>query len=133
MIHATRAQRRELAKNNAKLPRHLVFVEREFWSEAMLGSRTLQTVMRSREFLVQIFKEPSGLRLSVNRTTLGDNGRWLENITWDDLQDLKRQAGYGDAYAVEVYPPDEDVVNVASMRHLWIMEKPLPIGWRKAA
>ena len=72
------------------------------------------------------------VRLSINRTTLGANGRWDENITWDDLQRLKREAGYGDKDAVEVFPADVDVVNVANMRHLWVFvgNYRLPFAWR---
>lgn len=45
--------------------------------------------------------------------------------------DIKRQLGYGDFDAVEVYPKDNDVVNVANIRHLFILNEPLPFIWRK--
>lgn len=80
---------------------------------------------------MQAFDEGNAIRLSVNRTTLGDNGRWVENITWDELQELKRQCGFGDWYAIEVYPRDKDVVNVANMRHLWVLQESLNVGWVK--
>src|SRR5574337_974504 len=82
------------------------------------------------EFLVQVFDEGSGMRrLSVNRTLVKPGGGWREDITWEDLQAIKRQSGMGDRYAVEVYPRDVDVVNVANMRHLWVLPAPLGIGW----
>jgi hypothetical protein len=34
------------------------------------------------------------------------------------------------ADAVEVYPPAGDVVNVANMRHLWVLRDRLPFAWR---
>jgi hypothetical protein len=94
------------------------------------------SVWRSREFLVQAYAAPplNGIevhRLSVCRVTLQSDGRWDAEITWDDLQRVKREAGFGDWYAVEVYPRDRDVVNVANMRHLWLFADPLPIGWTK--
>lgn len=125
MISATRDQRRQLARDNAKMPTVLRSVP--------LGidkPESLVAAWRSRDFLVQGFIDNGCLiRLSINRTTLGQNGRWLENITWDELQELKRQAGYGNHYAIEVYPKTSDVVNVANMRHLWVLESPLNIGW----
>ena len=129
MITATREQRRQLARDNAKLP--ALLAPMELVSNA---PPDLIKAWRSKEFLVQgYFEDVEGvlIRLSVNRSTLGNNGRWLENITWDELQALKRQAGYGDKYAVEIYPQDKEVVNVANMRHLWILENPLKIGWFK--
>ena len=61
---------------------------------------------------------------------MNPDGRWKDDITWDELQEIKRQAGYGNQMAVEIYPDDLDIVNVANMRHLWILDEPLPIGWK---
>lgn len=87
----------------------------------------------SRDFLVQVFLEKRAIRLSVNRTTIQSDGRWSDRITWDELQAIKREVGYGDRFAVEIYPADRDLVNVANMRHLWILRDPLGIGWRSEA
>ena len=70
--------------------------------------------------------------MSVNRTDVDNAGGWKQNISWEDMQQLKRQAGFGNHYAVEVFPRDIDIVNVANMRYLWILEKPLKIGWSKS-
>lgn len=124
---------RELERENAKHPVTLTEVPRNTWSEPMLTAiRGPRRVWRSREFLVQEFLEPAAgvlVRLSVNRTQLS-GGRWSENITWDELQRIKREVGYGTSDAVEVYPCDADVVNVANMRHLWVLAEPLPFAWR---
>lgn len=129
-ITITRAQRREMARANAKLPLYLQLVPREQWPDPYAPQLR---VWRSRDFLVQEFAAPAPacVRLSVNRTTLAGD-RWSDNITWDELQDIKEQCGYRMADAVEVYPQAGDVVNVANMRHLWIMREPLPFAWRKA-
>jgi hypothetical protein len=60
-----------------------------------------------------------------------EGDRWADNITWDELQALKTQCGYGGHDAVEVYPPTRDVVNVANIRHLWVLAEKLPFAWRK--
>ena len=87
---------------------------------------------RSREFVVQAFAVAGGvIRLSVNRTHVDPaTMRWVDGITWDELQALKSQAGYGDREAVEVYPPDSNVVDVANIRHLWVLPSPLTFSWR---
>ena len=86
---------------------------------------------RSKEFLVQLFPALGDVqRLSVNRTRVDPATlRWVDGITWDDLQRLKREAGYGDREAVEIYPPDSCIVNVASIRHLWILPGRMPFSW----
>ena len=42
-------------------------------------------------------------------------------IDWEDLMMIKRGVGYGNSDAVEAFPKDCDTVNVANMRHLWIV------------
>ncbi len=128
-ILATRAQRRKLKLDNAKQPAALREVPREQWPNPYAPQLR---VWRSKDFLVQEFyaAAPAKIRLSVCRTTLlGD--RWQDGITWDDLQRLKRKCGYGNADAIEIFPADTDVVNVANMRHLWIMADPVTCAWRK--
>lgn len=90
-------------------------------------------VLRSKHFLVQVYAEAEGMtRLSVSRTIPGHNG-WGDKITWDELQQVKTEACYGERDAVEVYPPDFDVVNVANMRHLWVYPEGsiIPFAWRR--
>lgn len=85
-------------------------------------------VWRSKGFLVQSFIENGCVRLSINRTKLRNDGLWEDGITWDELMECKRQVGMGERYAVEVYPRDRDIVLKANMRHLWVLQEPLPIG-----
>ena len=44
-------------------------------------------------------------------------------------QEAKRR-GCGARDAVEVYPADADVVNVANMRHLWLVAGELAFKWK---
>lgn len=134
-----RAQRRAadayMRAENAKWPEVLAHWPRSEWPEHIKGAPGVIAVYRSRGFLVQIFDapEPAISRMSVLRTSIKTNGDWQENITWEELQRLKREAGYGDWDAVEIYPPDADVVNVANLRHLWLLPAgQLPFAWRKS-
>ena len=129
MTSATREQRRKLERDNAKQPLELREVPRELWPNP---DGPQQRVLRSRDFLVQEFIAPfpAKVRLTICRTSLAGD-RWQDGITWDDLQRLKRECGYGDADAIEIFPADMDVVNVANMRHLWVMAEPVEFAWRK--
>lgn len=95
-----------------------------------------ERVWVSHRYLVQLYQEAPFndapvYRMSVCRTRLNKAGaRWQDGLTWDELQAIKREIGFGDWYGVEVYPRERDVVNVANMRHVWLMEKPLLIGCR---
>lgn len=130
----TREQRRQLARDNAKLPPVLQPLPKEQWPAYPAGaSKIPYAVLRSRFFLVQCYQEPDGVtRLSVARAEIDTStGRWKDGITWDELQEIKRQVGLGEYMAVEIFPADRDVINVANMRHLWVMRDPLPFAWKK--
>jgi hypothetical protein len=91
---------------------------------------------RSNKYLVQLWDAssrqfPDMKRLSVSRVRLGTNGTWQDGLTWDELMACKRETGFGEWWAVEIYPQDSEIVNVASFRHLWLLPLPLPIGWFK--
>lgn len=130
-IVTNRAARRALDADNRHEPLALRIVHRNDWP-AYRPERIME-VWRSRDFLLQVFKESDGIeRLSICRTQL-DGQRWQDGISWDDLQRLKRECGRGDRDAVEIYPADADVVNVANMRHLWVLPIALPFKWRGEA
>jgi hypothetical protein len=97
------------------------------------GTKPL-AVYRSKNFLVQIFDEPKygSVRLSVCRTRLTRDGLWEDGITWDELMQIKREVGMADRCAVEVYPADANIVNVANMRHLWILREGMVFGWSRS-
>jgi len=127
----TRAERRALQAENKKWPAQLRQVPREEWPPSVLplGRRHVE-VWRSRDFLVQVFSAHRGIeRLSVCRTAHTGKS-FVDGIAWEDLQRLKSECGRGDKDAVEIFPPDKDVVNVANMRHLWVLPHQLPFGWR---
>jgi hypothetical protein len=131
-VRPNAAQLRQLRKDNLRYSDALVPVPRAEWPvPPFLEESERLNMFRSRQFLVQLFREKSGhLRLSVNRTEWDERAnRWREDIAWDDLQRLKAQAGFPDAWAVEVFPPEQNVVNVANMRHLFILDHQPAFGW----
>lgn len=132
--HERRATASATRKQAAGYPAELAPVHPSRWPSQQPGKAYPEAVWCSREYLVQQYWEPAfqGIevrRLTVNRVTIGTDGHWDSNITWDELQRIKRETGHGDWYAIEVYPRDRDVVHVANMRHLWLLAEPLPIGW----
>lgn len=83
-------------------------------------------VWLSPRYQVSLWLERDGqLVLSIARR----DGR--PGISWDKLQAIKTAAGFGTWQAVEIYPPDTQVVNQANMRHLWLSHERKPIGWHK--
>ncbi|MFZ3484239.1 DUF7694 domain-containing protein [Sphingomonas sp. 3-13AW] len=123
---------RQLRRDNQRWPAELVAVPVADWPlEPICASRV--RVLRSRNFLVQVFVEVGSIvRLSVNRTDWDERQqRFREDISWEDLQRLKREAGYADEWAVEVLPADGEIVNVANMRHIWLLPEAPAFGWRR--
>ena len=126
---STKALRRAMKAENAKRPKMLTPLPQEAWPKVHFDPRRV-SVWISQKYLVQAFQEGNGvLRLSVNRTGVDPDLKWEDDITWDQLQDIKKQVGFGDRCAVEVFPRDGDVVNLANMRHLWVLPKSQRIGW----
>jgi len=118
-----------MARDNAYRPPILEMVTKDRWPAENYDPKRIE-VWISNKYLVQVFTEDNFvLRVSVCRTSVRQNGRWSDGLSWDDLQDIKRQIGREDSYAIEVYPRDRDIVNVANMRHLWILPEPLNVGW----
>jgi len=118
--------RKMLRAESAQFPAVMTEIPRDQWPEE--NPRVLR-VWRSREFQAVLWDNSGHHRLSVNRTVIDNTGSWLDGITWDDLQRIKRECGFGLRLAVEMYPPDDDVVNVANMRHLWFPKEALGFGW----
>jgi hypothetical protein len=95
------------------------------------GPKELIEAWRNNRFLVQVFEgENCYRRLSICLSEMNENGsRWLDGITWDELQSIKNVLGYEDRCAIEFFPPKNKVVNVANMRHLFILDQPLECMW----
>ena len=129
--------RKERRKHNAlmrKYPKNLTPVPEEEWPKADDPAIKRIAVWRSRDYLVQLFEEPEAmLRLSMCRTTVGANGRWQDGLSWEEMQGIKHIVGFAKGWAVEIFPPAEHVVNVANMRHLWLLPEgvDLKFGWRR--
>lgn len=106
----------------------LVDMPMSLWPHPKTGSPYPFKVWISNQFIVQAFNEQNGIvRISVRR----NDGR--DGIAWDTLQGIKSVIGYADYQAFECYPKVLDVVNVANMRHLFIipMKLNISIGWIK--
>lgn len=89
------------------------------------------SVWRSDRFLAQVFSPIGGVtRISILRTMIDDDGEWLQDISWDDLMDIKSEIGFERNWAVEIFPDYTEVMNVANMRHLWVLPEPPAFAWR---
>ncbi len=96
--------------------------------------KNLLAVFRNRYFLAQIYRKNEWTRISINRTSLDLTiNRWRDGISWDSLMMIKGKVGYGDRDAIEMYPKEYDVVNVANIRHLFILpvDHLIDCIWRK--
>lgn len=120
--------RKDVAKENRSRSAILTIVPREEWPRI---EPNMVEVWLSRKFLVQVYREGPGIfRCSICRTTLNKSGQWEDGISWDELMEIKREIGRGEQYAVEVLPCDADIINVANMRHFWILPEKI-VGWRR--
>ena len=133
LYRPTREQRRQLKQDNKKWPTYLLEIPESQWPQRQSTFKSGPTrVWRSSRFAVQAYPAdaPAIVRLTVNRTEIAGD-RWSAEISWDELQQIKNEAGYGDWTAVEIFPPDCEIVNVANMRHLWILPSLPEYAWRR--
>jgi hypothetical protein len=128
----TRAQVREMERENRRWPEQLQAVPKAQWPFDPFEHAERVAMYRSRRFLVQIFSESGFIRLTISRTEWDPSANaFRDGIRWEDLQRLKAEAGYPDAWAVEVFPPEIEIINVAPMRHLWILAEAPAFGWHR--
>lgn len=121
--------RRHLRKENAKYSPKLQIVPERDWPASTRTMETLPDVVyRSRFYLVQLFRTDP-VRLSICRAEIASDGNFKDGLSWDELQAIKEQI-YPGRDAVEIYPVQKNVVNVANFRHLWIMKEPVEFAWR---
>lgn len=127
----TRAQRRQLERENQALGNALQPIPAKDWPPQRADGDRRTRVWRSRNYLVQEFLTEDGtVRLSINRTTLQGN-RWLDQLSWEELQQIKNELGFFAHCAIELYPPLLDEVNCANIRHLFVLKEPPSFMWRR--
>lgn len=51
--------------------------------------------------------------------------------SWPEMQRIKNELAGEDATAIEVYPPQADVIDQADMFHIWVLRGTLPFGLHK--
>lgn len=128
-----RAQRRALAKNEKKLfaanfTDELTPIEpgSPFFPYTSAKDALLK-VYQSRKFRVRIWDEAAHptvkCRISIERIDYAGGQRQQDGISWDELQDIKNKVGFADYCAVEVFPPENRVINLANARHLWVLHE----------
>lgn len=87
-------------------------------SQGWLGE--VDHVRKNRVFAVLVRDVGTAFHLAVSSLT-GDRPSWPE------MQRIKNELAGPDATAVEVYPPQREVVDDANMYHIWIVG-PLPFS-----
>lgn len=130
-----RALNRAAKARAASYPERLTPLPESEWPSSSKRLATQQTpptaVWVSRRWIVQLYQIPEELgdgvvgRVSVRRT----DGK--AEVTWYELQEIKREIGFGDRWALEIFPDDASLTDVANMRHLWLLAAPPAFGWKK--
>lgn len=124
------AQVRKLLQQECrKFPAHMVEVEVTDEEASCIEAPPVRA-WRSKGFFAAEYHQGDDIRITINRTEIDNRGQWLDGITWDDIQRIKSEIGYDHLWAVEVFPPDDELVDVANMRHIFLCQKP-DFAWAK--
>lgn len=123
----SKADRKYLERQNKKYTSEFIEISKDTWPPHP-GEPPIK-VFRNNKFLIQVYTEKNNIiRLSICRTTVNKE-RFNDGISWDELQSIKNNVGYADLQAIEIFPKERDLVNVANMRHLWVLPYTLEFGW----
>jgi len=135
MITNRKTRRRHKKQNLNQYSEYLTEISEDnyFAKTGKKFDENLKKCFVSKYFFVQIWEEPEKpVRISICRTELNGKGQWQDNIGWDAIQSIKNSVGYSGMDCVEIYPMQRDVINVANMRHLWVIPGQVEYKWRKA-
>jgi hypothetical protein len=128
-----RADRRAMESHRRKLQIPAVggaFVEipRSGWPTEIEPPIGMTRLFKNARLLVFFCDRPGGLQLMMVQRIDGRDG-----LTWDELYETKNVLGFADFEAVEIYPRVDMLVNVANMRHLWLLPngRTMPFGLDK--
>ena len=84
----------------------------------------LDSIWRSKKYTVMVWNVPAGKKMTISRNEWDSHtGRYKDSILWDEIMEIKRQIGFGEQNAIEFYPPDSEVINIANVRHIWLLPK----------
>jgi hypothetical protein len=124
-LHTEQSQ--NAIKQNFQWPTYLVELPPESWKDEKAPPNLIR-VLRSRKYLVQINEITPDKLLMMGISRIANfkiDAKLVDHITWPELQTLKREAGYHDKCAVEIYPPDGYIADTGA-RHLWIYLQGVP-------
>lgn len=132
MLKFTPGQILQINIENKQQSQKLSPVPKSNWPQKPASGPFPYEALRNQKYLVQLYKEQGGIiRLSINSNEIDPRTQYFrDGLTWDELQAVKDEAGFADQWAVEIYPADESVVNVANMRHLWILPEAPEFVWK---
>lgn len=80
----------------------------------------IQRVWKSDMFLVRYYMYNGIERISIDYT-VPEMNEYVDNISWQLLQDIKTAIGFGHRTAIELFPADDKVVPGIAMRQLWLV------------
>lgn len=130
--HLRRGERRSLLKNEAKARKAGAWGpwEKLTFPRGTVGSgwsRDFDTAYRNAVFSVLVRKIETGAA-SGSVIHLAISSLSGERPTWWEAQRIKNDLCGEDTTAIEVYPPQSQVVDGADMFHLWVLPAPLNFG-----
>jgi hypothetical protein len=127
-LAVTRQQRQELAIENLRFPVTMTEIPKDDLARMKadtLGATPIRC-WRSRHFIATLWLQPCAgfpntvRRLTIHRASITPDGEWKDGIAWTELERIKNECGFAGEWAVECYPPADQVIDIANMRHLFL-------------
>lgn len=127
-----KSRRRAQREHSKSLKKYSDNLEEVIFNQDEHKPKNLVKAYVSKRYFVQLYQEDNKpLRISIIRNKVNVSMEWEDNLTWEEIQGIKDDIGFKNYDCVEVYPAHDNIVNVANMRHIWVMDKLLPFSWKK--
>ena len=89
----------------------------------------IEHIYRSKKYTVILWKQgidPTllmGQKISISRNEWDSKSRrYVGDIVFDEIMEIKREMGLGEEKCIEFYPKDSELVDLANMRHIWVIK-----------
>lgn len=93
---------------------------RSTWEDRMriglIADARIYVAARDRMYRVRVYSD----RLAISRTGEDAYTDVHEPMSWEELQHVKNYVWGDHVQALELYPPEDAVVNLRNTRHLWL-------------
>lgn len=91
----------------------------EAWARMRVRVGDLAYVVKNNIFIVQVYRRQTARGVALQLAVRRNDEEEIRG--WDDLQRVKNEIAGPERTAIEIFPPEAEVMDQANMRHLFVL------------